>query len=46
MQQAQERAGTLGTRLIFPLIFCEFPAFFAVAVGPAVLRIIDALKLV
>lgn len=46
MQLAQERAGTLGTRLIFPLIFCEFPAFFAVAVGPAVLRIVDALRLV
>jgi tight adherence protein C len=46
MQQAQERAATLGTRLIFPLIFCEFPAFFAVAVGPAVLRIIDALEII
>lgn len=44
MQRAQERAATLGTRLIFPLIFCEFPAFFAVAVGPAVLRIAEALK--
>lgn len=44
MQAAQERAATLGTRLIFPLIFCEFPAFFAVAVGPAALRIVDALR--
>lgn len=44
MQRAQERAATLGTRLIFPLIFCEFPAFFAVAVGPAVLRIAEALR--
>ena len=44
MQRAQERAATLGTRLIFPLIFCEFPAFFAVAVGPAVLRITEALQ--
>lgn len=44
MQKAQERAATLGTRLVFPLIFCEFPAFFAVAVGPAVLRIAEALQ--
>ena len=40
-QQAEERAAKIGTKLIFPLIFCEFPAFFAVAIGPAALRIID-----
>jgi tight adherence protein C len=42
MQAAEERAGKIGTKLIFPLIFCEFPAFFVIAIGPAVLRIMEA----
>ena len=42
MQAAEERAGKIGTKLVFPLIFCEFPAFFVIAVGPAVLRIMEA----
>lgn len=42
MQRAEEIAATLGTKMIFPLIFCFFPSFFLVAVGPAVIRIIAA----
>jgi len=42
MQRAEEIAATLGTKMIFPLIFCFFPSFFLVAVGPAVLRVIAA----
>jgi tight adherence protein C len=41
MQAAEERAGKIGTKLIFPLIFCEFPAFFLIAIGPAALRIME-----
>lgn len=41
-QRAEEQAAKLGTKLIIPLILCEFPAFFVVAIGPAVLRLIDA----
>jgi tight adherence protein C len=40
MQRAEEEAAKMGTKLIFPLIFCMFPCFFIVAIGPAVLRII------
>lgn len=43
-QLAEERAAKIGTKLIFPLIFCEFPAFFAIAIGPAALRIIDVFQ--
>lgn len=43
MQAAEEAAAKLGTKMIFPLIFCLFPSFFIVAIGPAVLGAIDAL---
>jgi len=39
MQRAEEQAAKMGTKLIFPLIFCMFPVFFIVAIGPAVLSI-------
>lgn len=39
MQRAEEEAAKMGTKLIFPLVFCMFPVFFIVAIGPAVLRI-------
>lgn len=42
MHRAEERAAKTGTKMIFPLVFCEFPAFFLVAVGPATLRLMDA----
>lgn len=42
MQRAEEVAATLGTKMIFPLIFCFFPSFFLIAVGPAVIRVMQA----
>lgn len=43
MQRAEELAATVGTKLMFPLIFCLFPSFFIVAVGPAILGVLRAL---
>ena len=40
MQRAEEMAAKIGTKLLFPLIFCFFPCFFLVAIGPAVLTLI------
>lgn len=40
MQKAEEQAAKISTKLIFPLVFCLFPSFFTVAIGPAVIRLI------
>ena len=42
MQRAEEAAAKMGTKLIFPLVLCLFPCFFVVAIGPAVIRLVEA----
>jgi tight adherence protein C len=38
-QLAEEKAAKIGTKLVFPLIFCLWPSFFLVAIGPAIIGV-------
>jgi tight adherence protein C len=38
-QEAEERAGKVGVKLVFPIFFCILPAIILVAAGPALLQI-------
>jgi tight adherence protein C len=38
-QLAEERAGKIGVKLVFPLVLCLFPAVYVVCIGPVVVKI-------
>jgi tight adherence protein C len=41
-QAAEERAGKVGVKLVFPLVLCLFPALYIVCFGPVVVKIYRA----
>lgn len=42
-QRAEEAAGKVALKLLFPLIFCIFPSIMLVLLGPAILQLFRTL---
>jgi tight adherence protein C len=42
-QEAEERAGKVGVKLVFPIFFCILPAMLLVTAGPGMLQIVKYL---
>src|SRR5688500_3183272 len=43
-QNAEERAGKIGVKLVFPLVFCLFPGLYVAILGPVIVDYVRVFK--